>query len=85
MLVNNLSLVSAHTVKIKNRNIKMRAAILITTMKPKFKVAPLSCHCKLSVLIPHLKSLAVQQSQTTRKRKSSINIDSAELLFKRYI
>jgi hypothetical protein len=85
MLVNNPSPISAHTVKIKNRNIKMRAAILNTTMKPKFKVAPLSCHCKLSVLIPHLKSLAAQQSQTTRKRKPINNIDSSELLFKRYI
>lgn len=85
MLVHKLSRVSAHTVKIRNRNIKMRAATLNSALQPNYKVAPLSCHCKLSVLIPHLKKLAAQQSQTSRRRTSINNIDSAALLFKRYI
>ena len=85
MLLKNLSQKNSRQIKIKNRIIKMRAASINTTMKSNSKVAPLSCHCKLSVLIPHLKNISAQQAQRTRKKIPAYNIDSAELLFKRYI
>jgi len=36
-------------------------------MKTNAKVAPMSCYCKLSVLIAHLKSMSAKKMPTGRK------------------
>ena len=57
-----------------------------TTMKSNFKLAPLSCHCKLNVLVQHLKQISAQKS--TGVKGSNIYRDNSfpnELLFQRYI
>jgi hypothetical protein len=54
-------------------------------MKSNFKLAPVSCHCKLSELIPHLKNMSVQQTHDSAKGTVIIHPATAELLFKRYI
>lgn len=44
----------------------------------------MSCYCKLSVLIPHLKSLSAQKSGMAYKDLEAPQ-DYAQMLFKRYI
>ena len=56
-----------------------------TAMKSNNKLAPISCHCKLNELIPHLKSMSVQQASDSAKGTVIIHPATAELLFKRYI
>ena len=53
-------------------------------MKSNFKLAPMSCYCKLSVLIPHLKSLSAKKTAIPAKDLEAANQYSSTL-FKRYI
>ena len=57
----------------------------VTIMKSNFKLAPMSCHCKLNVLIPHLKSLSAQKSNSGIMHNHLPLSSQSELLFKRYI
>ncbi|HSI91586.1 MAG TPA: hypothetical protein VK927_10750 [Adhaeribacter sp.] len=54
-------------------------------MKNSAKVFPLSCRCKLSVLVPHLKQLADQHRASQNKRTRPVNLRGTESLFVRYI
>jgi hypothetical protein len=56
-----------------------------TAMKSNFKLAPVSCHCKLSELIPHLKNMSVQQTIDSAKGAVILHPATAELLLKRYV
>ena len=56
-----------------------------TTMKSNFKLAPVSCHCKLNELIPHLKNMSVQQASDSAKGTVIVHPATAEYLMKRYI
>ena len=53
-------------------------------MKSNYKLAPMSCYCKLRVLIPHLKSLSAKKSAISGKDLEDANTYSSTL-FKRYI
>ena len=53
-------------------------------MKSNFKLAPMSCYCKLSVLIPHLKSLSAKKTAIPVKNLESAS-NYSSTLFKRYI
>jgi hypothetical protein len=53
-------------------------------MKSNNKLAPVSCHCKLNELIPHLKSMSVQQASDSAKGTVIVHPATAELLLKRY-
>jgi hypothetical protein len=53
-------------------------------MKSNNKVAPVSCHCKLSALIPHLKNLSVRLAGGSEKGKVLAHPASTELLLKRH-
>jgi hypothetical protein len=54
-------------------------------MKSNFKLAPVSCHCKLNELIPHLKNISVQQAIEPGKGTVIVHPATAEYLMKRYI
>jgi hypothetical protein len=55
-------------------------------MKSNYKLAPVSCHCKLNELIPHLKSMSVHPVNESGKEGTVIvHPATAEYLFKRYI
>jgi hypothetical protein len=54
-------------------------------MKSNFKLAPVSCHCKLNELIPHLKNMSVQQANDSGKGTVIVHPATAEFLMKRYI
>ncbi len=54
-------------------------------MKANFKLAPISCHCKLSVLIPHLKSLSAMNVATAAIKKADSTFLYSGELFQRYI
>lgn len=56
-----------------------------TAMKSNFKLAPVSCHCKLNELIPHLKNMSVQQANDSAKGNVIVHPATAALLMKRYI
>jgi hypothetical protein len=56
-----------------------------TAMKSNFKLAPVSCHCKLNELIPHLKNMSVQQGSDSAKGTVIVHPATAALLMKRYI
>lgn len=70
------------------RNLEYKQLIYNTLytnmMKANNKLAPMSCYCKLSVLIPHLKSLSAKKTAIPGK-----DLDAAHncngTLFKRYI
>ncbi|MDB5261664.1 MAG: hypothetical protein JWQ14_945 [Adhaeribacter sp.] len=53
-------------------------------MKSNFKLAPMSCHCKLSVLIPHLKKLSAEKAAIAVQDLDAGHSYSGTL-FKRYI
>lgn len=54
-------------------------------MKSNFKLAPMSCHCKLSVLIPHLKGLSAKKAGKISTEIESEISAPGEMLIKRYI
>jgi len=57
-----------------------------TTMKSNFKLAPLSCHCKLNVLVQHLKKISAQKSTDVKGNGIPRDISfQNEMLFQRYI
>lgn len=53
-------------------------------MKSNYKLAPMSCYCKLSALIPHLKSLSAKKTAIPVNDLEAANTYSNQL-FKRYI
>ncbi|WP_170252665.1 hypothetical protein [Adhaeribacter aerolatus] len=53
-------------------------------MKSTNKLAPMSCYCKLSVLIPHLKSLSAKKTAIPVKDLEASAAYSSQV-FKRYI
>jgi len=55
-------------------------------MKSNFKLAPLSCHCKLNVLVQHLKKISAQKSTDVKGNGIPRDISfQNEMLFQRYI
>lgn len=56
-----------------------------TAMKTNFKLAPVSCHCKLNELIPHLKNMSVQQTADSNRGNVIVHPATVEFLVKRYI
>ena len=59
--------------------------VTTTTMNANFKIAPFSCHCKLNVLVHHLKTISAQKA-IAKKREISLGIiPQNEMLFQRYI
>ncbi len=53
-------------------------------MKSNTKLAPMSCHCKLSLLIPHLKSLSAKKVPTLQKGKNNLT-GYSDTLYKGYL
>ena len=45
-------------------------------MKSSSKVAPVSCHCKLSLLIVHLQYLAQERKNTARKNLIAVRSEA---------
>lgn len=56
-----------------------------TAMKTNFKLAPVSCHCKLNELIPHLKNMSVQQTGDSNRGNVIVHPATVEFMVKRYI
>lgn len=43
------------------------------TMRNSTKVARVSCHCKLNMLVPHLKSLSSRMQTDSKRDKARVN------------
>jgi len=54
-------------------------------MDTNFKLAPLSCHCKLNVLVHHLKKISAQKPVAKGKEIPVGIIAQNDVLFRRYI
>jgi len=54
-------------------------------MNTNFKLAPLSCHCKLNVLVHHLKKISAQKAIAKNKEVPVGIFSQSEMLFRRYI
>jgi hypothetical protein len=69
----------------KYKDLVLNMLVYRTAMKSNFKLAPVSCHCKLNELIPHLKNMSVQQNSDSVKGTVIVHPATAEYLMKRYI
>lgn len=70
---------------IKYNVLVLNMLVYRTAMKSNFKLAPVSCHCKLNELIPHLKNMSVQQDSDSAKGTVIVHPATAALLMKRFI
>jgi len=59
--------------------------ITTTTMNANFKLAPLSCHCKLNMLVQHLKKISAQKAVLNKSDIPVGVISQNDQLFLRYI
>ena len=69
----------------KYKVLVLNMLVCSTVMKTNFKLAPVSCHCKLNELIPHLKNMSMQQTVDSSRGAVIVHPATAEFLVKRYI
>ena len=54
-------------------------------MNANFKLAPLSCHCKLNVLVHHLRKISAQKAMAKGKEIPVGMLSQSEKMFRRFI